>query len=183
MKARLDKSLGSTPRTLGRHVVVVACIVAVLAAVSSLGAQSAAQDERAIRDARERSNRAIAAHDTAALAAEWTESLHVTTSNSLMMAGRAENTRRFAEQFASRPGIVYRRSPEKVTVYSPWSMAAESGHWTGQWQDKDGTIRVGGSYFAKWQKADGHWRILAEIYVPDHCSGGAYCSTIPAAPK
>ena len=156
--------------------------LALMCAVSPALAQGAdsASDAQAIRAARERSNRAIAAHDTAAMATEWMPSLHVVSSNSAQMDGREMNLRRFAEQFAARPDVVYRRTPRAVAVYPPWGMAAESGSWTGSWSDTDGKIRIAGTYFAKWQKLDGVWRIQAEIYVPTECSGGAYCRTMPA---
>lgn len=166
------------PTRLTRLVVAVAAIAA---AAPVAGAQADVDDARAIRAARERSNRAIAAHDTAALAAEWMPTIHVTSSNSARIAGRDANVRRFAEQFASRPGVVYRRTPGSVSVYGPWGMASEHGRWTGSWTDRDGPVRLAGSYFAKWRKVGGAWRIEAEIYVPERCDGGSYCRTVPPA--
>jgi len=168
------------PNARGRAVVAGAMLA--LAASAPAAAQGTGSDERAIREARERSNRAIASHDTAAMAAEWMESLHVVSSNSAQIAGRAANLQRFAEQFAARPDVVYRRTPHAISFYAAWGMAGEDGRWTGSWTDRDGKIRIGGRYFAKWQKLDGRWRIQAEIYVPDSCEGGAYCRTMPTLP-
>jgi hypothetical protein len=58
-------------------------------------------------------------------------------------------------------------------------MAAEHGRWTGSWTDPDGTIRLTGSYYAKWRKLDGQWLIESEIFVPETCTGGAYCTRVP----
>ena len=58
-------------------------------------------------------------------------------------------------------------------------MASERGRWTGSWTDTDGKISIGGSYFAKWRKLNGRWMVESETYVPETCTGGAYCRTIP----
>lgn len=159
----------------------LAFAVGAIAVAAPAGAQADVDDARAIRAARERSNRAIAAHDTAALAAEWMPTIHVLSSNSAQIAGRAANVRGFAEQFASRPDVVYRRTPGSVSVYGPWGMASEHGRWTGSWTDRDGPVRLSGSYFAKWRKVGAAWRIEGEIYVPERCEGGSYCRTVPPA--
>ena len=43
----------------------------------------------------------------------------------------------------------------------------------------DGKIQIGGSYFAKWRLRNGSWVIESETYVPETCTGGAYCRTPP----
>lgn len=168
--------------TPGERSCFLLTLAALVVMASPLAAQATGTDERAIREARERSNRAIAAHDTAAMAAEWMESLVVVSSNSAQIIGRAANVRRFAEQFASRPDVTYRRTPREISLYDSWGMAGEEGRWTGSWTDRDGKIRIEGRYFAKWQKLGGRWRIQAEIYVPEACAGGAYCRTMPTLP-
>ena len=75
--------------------------------------------------------------------------------------------------------MVYRRTPDEVTVYAPWLMAAERGRWTGSWTDPDGKIQLTGSYYAKWRKVDGQWLVESETYVPETCTGGAYCTRVP----
>ena len=42
-----------------------------------------------------------------------------------------------------------------------------------------GAIEIGGSYFAKWRLIKGEWFVEGETYVPDHCTGGAFCRTVP----
>jgi len=134
--------------------------------------------EQEIRAARARSNRAIAAHDTAALAAGWAPDFHVVTSVS-QQAGRDENALAFGRQFVDRPDVIYVRTPDSVRVWTPWGMAAEYGHWRGKWTSDGRTIEIGGPYFAKWQTTGGRWLILAEIFSPGWCRGGAYCETRP----
>jgi hypothetical protein len=39
-------------------------------------------------------------------------------------------------------------------------------------------IRIHGTYFAKWRLVNGTWLVESETYVPNSCSGGAYCRTL-----
>lgn len=103
----------------------------------------------------------------------------VVTSRSSQAIGRAANMTSFADQFRTRSDVVYERTPEQVRVYEPWGMASELGRWTGSWTDTDGKIQIGGIYFAKWRLRNGSWLIESETYVPERCSGGAYCRTMP----
>ena len=146
--------------------------------VTAVDAQ-ARPDEQVIRQRRASSNAAIARHDTTGIGAILADNVVVVTSNSVHAIGRATNLQRFAEQFRSRPGVVYLRTPDEVKVFEPWGMASERGRWTGSWTDTDGKISIGGSYFAKWRKQNGRWMVESETYVPETCTGGAYCRTIP----
>ena len=44
-----------------------------------------------------------------------------------------------APQFASRPDVVYVRTPSSVSVNKDWGQAAESGRWIGRWTRKKQT--------------------------------------------
>jgi uncharacterized protein (TIGR02246 family) len=147
-------------------------------APSVLEAQPTA-DEQQIRARRESSNAAIARHDAAGIGAVLAQDVIVVTSNSVHREGRDANVESFAEQFRTRPDVVYRRTPEAVRVFMPWLMASESGTWTGSWTESDGRIQLTGRYFAKWRKVNGAWLIESETYVPESCTGGAYCTRVP----
>jgi len=136
-------------------------------------------DEQLIRAARERSNRAIAAHDLAAIAREWAVDLHVVSSTSAQTAGRDANRERMATQFKSRPDTVYLRRPTTIDGYPAWAVASERGEWTGTWTEPDGKLEIGGTYQAQWRKIDGQWLIQAELFVPTHCTGSRYCGQRP----
>ena len=136
-------------------------------------------DARTIRSLREQSNAAIARHDTAGIGAILAPHVVVVTSNSIVMAGRDLNLRRFAEQFESSPDVRYRRTPSEVKIFGAWGMASEEGRWTGGWTDSGGPLAIGGVYFAKWRQVDGRWLVESETYVPDRCTGGRYCRTSP----
>ena len=143
------------------------------------GAPDSLADVRAIRARRASSNAAIARHDTAGVAAILAPNVIVVSSNSLHIDGRQANAERFADQFRSRPDLVYVRSADSVQVFMPWRMAEERGRWTGAWTDTDGPIQVGGTYTAKWRERDGAWVVESETYFPTTCRGGRYCRTIP----
>ena len=146
---------------------------------ASSDAQVIASDEGMIRSARTLSNRAIAAHDTGAMASVLLPEFHQVSSTNAQSSGRAAAVTLFARLFASRPDVVYLREPSKVIVNAEWGQAAESGKWTGHWTQADGVTRVGGDYFAKWKKMDGRWLLLAEIFVQTSCSGTRYCVAPP----
>jgi ketosteroid isomerase-like protein len=159
-----------------------------MAALAVLGCGAAANegfgarqpgDAQLIRDARARSNQAIAAHDLAAIARVWMENVHVVSSTSAQTAGRAANQERMAQQFTNRPDTVYVRRPTEVDVYEPWAVAAERGEWTGRWTEPDGALEIGGKYQAQWRKVDGQWLIQAELFVPTRCTGARYCRQRP----
>ncbi len=135
--------------------------------------------ERQIRGLRESSNVAIARHDTAGISNILAPNVVVVASTSDVTVGRDANAARFAELFRTRPDVVYRRTPREVTVFTPWRMASESGTWTGSWTAADGNVTISGRYFAKWQEVDGRWLVQSETYMPEQCSGSAYCARAP----
>ena len=132
-----------------------------------------------IRAARERSNAAIAAHDMAGIAREWMPEVSVLSSTGKQTSGRAANQANLARQFELRPDTKYVRTPESIEVFAPWGVAAERGDWVGTWTEPDGPLVIGGTYQAQWRQVGGAWLILAEMFVPAFCSGGAYCTRHP----
>ena len=136
-------------------------------------------DETSIRAARARSNQAIVAHDVAGITSHWMPDVHIVTSTSAQGAGRAVNGQRMTDQFARRPDTVYVRTTVAIDVLAPWAVASERGEWTGRWTEPDGVVEIGGTYLAQWRKLDGVWLIQAELFVPTHCSGSAYCVKRP----
>lgn len=136
-------------------------------------------DEAAIRAARARSNAAIAAHDTAAIAREWMPDVHVVSSTSTQNAGADANARSMAAAFARRPDTKWVRTPVRIQVFGAWQVASEQGEWVGTWTDPDGPVRISGTYLAQWRNTNGAWRIQAEVFVPERCEGGSYCRQRP----
>lgn len=154
-------------------------MLAALVLLAPLAFSQSVSDETAIRQRRASSNAAIARHDTGGIGATMVEDIIVVTSRSSQSIGRAANMSSFADQFRTRPDVIYVRTPSHLRIYEPWGMASELGRWTGSWTDSDGKIQIGGSYFAKWRLRNGSWLIESETYVPETCTGGAYCRTPP----
>jgi ketosteroid isomerase-like protein len=136
-------------------------------------------DSEQIAAARARSNAAIAAHDTAAIAREWMPDIHVVSSTSSQAAGADANAKSMQAAFTRRPDTKWVRTPRTIRVFDAWQVASEEGDWVGTWTDPDGPVRIGGTYLAQWRRVDGHWRIQAEVFVPLTCDGGAYCARHP----
>jgi ketosteroid isomerase-like protein len=155
-----------------------ACAVLVLSRSTAIQADPRGE-EAAIRAARASQNRALAAHDLDAIATTWSIDYVGLSSTNTRVLGRDAKREDFAKQFAARPNLLFVRTPTSITVNTVWAQAGESGRWSGQWTLDEGTTRVGGVYFAKWQKEDGVWRILAETFVQTSCSGTHYCDAPP----
>src|SRR5687767_12642456 len=164
--------------TTRRHWLSTAVAAACAAFVPSRSAAAqvdAREEEAAIRAARASQNRAIAAHDLDAIATTWSMDYVGLSSTNMRVLGRNAKPDDFAKQFAARPNLVWVRTAVSVIVNTAWAHAAESGQWTGEWTVEGETTRVGGIYFAKWEKEDGVWRILGETFVQTSCSGSRYC--------
>ena len=159
--------------------VLASLTVAMFGAIGTSAARQPASDEQLIRDARARSNAAIAAHDIAAIARVWMEDVHIVSSTSAQGAGREANGERMARQFTNRPDTIYVRRPATVDVFAPWAVASERGEWTGTWTEPDGKLEIGGTYHAQWRKINGQWLIQAELFVPTRCKGSTYCAQRP----
>lgn len=157
----------------------VICVVTACAGFVLSASGQQAGDEQLIRDARARSNRAIAAHDAAAFAREWMPDVHVVSSTGRQTAGREANRESMATQFKNRPDVIYVRRATTIEVYPAWAVASERGEWTGKWTEPDGAFEIGGTYLAQWRKIDGQWLIQAELFVPTRCTGAAYCRQRP----
>jgi ketosteroid isomerase-like protein len=163
----------------------LALLAGALAAVTATAAVAqapvpAGADEAAIRGARAASNASIARHDTAGIASHWLPDVHIVTSTAAQSTGIESNRQRMATQFERRPDTVYVRTPVTVDVLTAWNVASERGEWTGTWTEPDGRVDIGGTYLAQWRKADGTWKVQAELYVPTYCRGSAsYCGRHP----
>lgn len=140
------------------------------------GPDRADEDELMIREVRQKSNEAIAAHDTTSIGQTLTADYHVVTSRNATSSGRKAMLDRFAKD---APDVVYIRTPEAISVFPEWKMAGEHGTWVGRWTDGIDKIELTGSYYAKWHRVDDKWLIRAEIFVPLNCSGGKFCEKGP----
>ncbi len=163
------------------------CVALAIAATPALLSAQAIKDARltaaAVRAARARSNAAIAAHDTAALAALASTSYHSVSSRNVHTSGRSGVGTQYGGTFAALPDVLYVRTPQEVRVYAPWAMADERGTWVGTWTEPDGGVTIRGRYTAKWRRINGVWLLEAEVFTPLTCRGSSYCTRPPDQPK
>lgn len=140
---------------------------------------SRSSDEIQIRNVRNLSNDAIARHDSVTIGNYWTEDFHVISSRNAEIAGREANRQVFIREFNTKKKVVYVRTPGQINIFLDWNMAAETGNWIGRWQEPDGMVNLSGTYYAKWHKINGVWKIRAEIFTPLSCSGSTFCNQSP----
>jgi ketosteroid isomerase-like protein len=135
-------------------------------------------DEKQIRVNRIASNTAIAAHDTSGITKYWATDIFVLTSRNVQNIGKHNNAQAFINEFKTKQDVIYIRTSDRVDVSSQGNMASETGTWVGGWKDGNDTVKVTGTYYAKWIKIDGLWLIRAEIYTGIACEGERYCAAL-----
>lgn len=146
-------------------------ITATLWIVFAPAAAGQTLDEERIREARARSNQAIARQDVPEIVSILEPDVHVSTSSGAFLSDRDEMAAAFADQFAEFADARYVRTPETVDVDVSATRAAETGVWVGTWTTPAGPFRTGGRYMAYWRKTRGEWGIHAELFVPLFCEG------------
>ena len=122
----------ATPRELDsptmRRTLNSALLVA-LSLTRHLAGQSPASAESLIRAARAGFNRAIVAHDTVAITSFFASDYHSVSSRNTQSNGRDAERASWVSMFATRPGLLFVRTPRTIAVNSRWGQAGESGRW------------------------------------------------------
>jgi ketosteroid isomerase-like protein len=136
-------------------------------------------EEALIRTARQQFNNAIAQHDSTNIASFCTEDYTAVSSRNFEIKGIEGEVKALATEFRTRKEVLYVRTPTQVDVFNAWNMASEMGNWTGQWQEADGLVKLSGTYYAKWHKVKGTWKIRAEVFTPLTCGGSKFCDQAP----
>lgn len=137
---------------------------------------TAADEEQAIRDARNAQNEAIREQDLDAIARYWENGVHSTAGTGILVSGRDEYREAFQGAFEDLGDVVYSRIPgtielSSVNVFNAQRIASESGTWTGRWTSAEGPTQMSGVYSAMWRKRNGRWRIRSELFVALSCTG------------
>jgi len=132
-----------------------------------------AQDDQAgrIHAARDVYNEAIARHDVAAIVSFLDDEYQITTSLGQLLQGPDAEAASWRDLFASRPDVLYVRSPESIEISNDYPLAAETGTWSGTWSTGDGPVRTGGRYSAMWRRVDDEWKVRSELFVALFCDG------------
>lgn len=142
-------------------------------------AQAQSSNNQQILKLRKEYNEAIAKHDSTAITKFLTSDFHVISSRNAEVRSSDANQKFLAQEFKVKKDVLYVRTPKTVEIFEDWNMASETGTWIGQWQEPDGQVKLSGTYYAKWHKVEGGWKIRAEIFTPLHCSGSKFCNTKP----
>ncbi len=139
--------------------------------------------EKEIRDARERSNRALVARDVKALADTLASDFVQVRGSGAFTASREASIESLAKSFTDPKSVTYRRTPDKIEVSSAAALAAEHGHWVALLPS--GASAYGGTYLAMWRLTEAGWKLRSELFVWLSCQDTVACAeyrkTMPAA--
>ena len=126
--------------------------------MNSMTAETRAEDEAIIRDARTASNAAIANHDAEGVARFWMKDILVISGEGGQYFGKNTLLKTFKKMFASSPSI-FERLPSEIIIADSGILAWE----TGSWNYKNERLR--GNYSAMWRKINGKWLTQSELFV------------------
>ena len=151
--------------------------LAAIAACATTRRPRATADATAVRAAREEWNRALARHDSSALAA-LVEDSAVHVSPRFTHAGRAEYLAGFLGPMAARPGFHLVYTPERVAscARAGCDVATEYGRWRETWREAGERTEVSGTYYAIWRRHGGRWQLRGEAFATQECRGERYCA-------
>jgi ketosteroid isomerase-like protein len=140
---------------------IIFCLASLLLLVQViLAQQNKPQEVATIRAAREASNASIAKHDVDGIAKYWLPDFVLVRGNAVITTGKENNIVSWKELFKTNPDVSYIRNPSEIIISDNDTLAWEKGIWTGI-----KSYSKGGSYSAMWRKADGIWKIQAELFV------------------
>jgi uncharacterized protein (TIGR02246 family) len=158
-------------------VIAIALASACATVTQAIEAIATSSPDREIRDVRNKSNKAIAAHDLEAVTETLTPDVVITSGNGTVLVGRDSVRARFRRIFADTTFIDYLRTSDSITVSTARpELAAEHGHWMGRFHTANGIEDVGGVYLAMWRRTGEGWRIRSELFVSLTCHGARGCS-------
>ena len=121
-------------------------------------------DETVIR-ARLEQNEMFRVRNLDSAATFWTEDIVVLAG----LGARVDGRTALRAAFEKDSSILYRRTPEGVSVSTGWPLAFERGRWVGQLRSDTSVVLITGWYSARWLRVGTRWRIQAEQFVADSC--------------
>ena len=151
---------------------MIRCLT-LLAFLAIAAAQPPSDPAAAIRAARERSNRALGAHDLAAFQATLAPDYVIVRGNGTFEARQALLDG-IAADFRSSAAVRYERVSDKIELSAVAPLAAEHGHWTATLPN--GKKGYSGVYLAMWRRGDAGWQIRSELFVLLDCDDAAACA-------
>jgi ketosteroid isomerase-like protein len=127
-----------------------------------------------IRAERERSNRALAAHDIRTFGESLTEDFVMVRGSGVFMPSRQSYMDQIAGDFKDPKAVRYERVAEKIEISSATALAAEHGRWTATLPN--GKDAYSGTYLAMWRLVGTQWKIRSELFVVLACGDEASCA-------
>jgi len=165
-----------TPRTLATARMLAVLAAFPVAAVAQLQEScDRSATAAAIEAQRDAFNRAIRDADLAAIEAVLAEDVVLVTGTwSDLFPDRAAQLAIWSGEFdTAAERWTYERTPDCIRVSGITPMAMEDGQWRGNGPEG---ASAAGSYTAKWRRVDGEWRLEAELFMTETCTGTA-CPT------
>jgi ketosteroid isomerase-like protein len=145
-----------------------------LACIALVAAQAPTDPVSQIRAARERSNRALAAHDIKTFGESLAADFVIVRGNGVFMPSRQAWMDAVEADFKNPNAVRYERIADKIEISSVSPIAAERGHWTATLPN--GKVAYTGTYLAMWRRADIGWQIRSELFVLLGCEDEATCA-------
>ena len=133
-------------------------MIAIAATPPAAGSQTS--EQRAIRAASDRWQKAIADDDVDAIVALHAPNAVLMFSNMPLANGSAA-VRSLYNQVVKTPGLLMHWIPTRIEVTSP-TTAVEYGTYTESFDSPGGKMRDAGNYVVFWRKIDGRWRVALD---------------------
>jgi ketosteroid isomerase-like protein len=151
----------------------IICLLTVfLACIAVTPAQTTAVS--LIRAVRERSNRALAAHDITTFGESLTDDFVMVRGSGVFVPSRQAYMDQIAADFKDPKSVRYERIPEKIEISTATALAAEHGHWTATLPS--GKNAYTGTCLAMWRLTGTQWKIRSELFVVIACGDEASCA-------
>lgn len=115
-----------------------------------------------IKEARQRSNQAMKAHDLVAFVSHFDQDYCVTYGGGEKRHSLAEETAGLEQFFRDNPTTWFERTPDSVMVAEDARLAFEVGRWKG---GPEGRAQYRGRYSAGWRRTETGWKIHCELFV------------------
>lgn len=148
--------------------------IPLLACIALAAAQTPADPVSQIRAARQRSNRALAMHDSKAFGESLAADFVLVRGNGVFMPSRQAWIDAVEADFKNPSAVRYERIPDKIEISSVSPIAAEHGHWTATLPN--GKKAYTGTYLAMWRREEIGWQIRSELFVLLACGDEATCA-------
>lgn len=123
-------------------------------------------EEQAIRDLDREWVAAVAAQDTLAIANLYAEDGYFMPPNAPRVDGRGAIRGAWAGMF-QMPNLSLTFTPTDIVIADGGDMAYDIGTYNLGLDGPDGRIEDNGKYLVVWQKVNGEWKIIADIFNSD----------------